>query len=93
MKERDKEERMKRGNSEGGRKGGGGEEGVVVLQSYSRSDIADSWEEVICRKQMWSQRESWPLIQHITQHMWSMLLPENVGMCRKLEWQLEHCNI
>lgn len=64
---------------------------VGVLQSYSRSDTTDSWEEVICRKQMWSQRESWPPIQHETQYMWSVFLSKNVGMCVKLKRQSECC--
>lgn len=55
--------------------------------SCSHSDIADSWEEVLCRKQSWCQKESWPEIQHVTQYMWSMLLPKNVGM--KLGRQLD----
>lgn len=58
--------------------------------SYSRSDIVDSWEEVICRKLRWCQNEkSWPQVQPITHYIWSMFPPWNVGMHRKQERQLD----
>lgn len=53
--------------------------------SYSRSDNVYSWEEVICRKQRWCQKESWPQ----TKHMWSTFLPQNVCMYRKQERQMD----
>lgn len=37
--------------------------------SYSLFDNVDSWEEVICRKQRWCQKETWPQIQHIEIHV------------------------
>lgn len=47
-------------NSGGGKKKIGAWGGGV---SYSRADVVDSWEEVICAKQRWCQEESWLLLE------------------------------